>query len=87
MVDLLKKYVPSSLLFTTDGASDGMVKCGSTNRTYTTVDFGPGGDPSHSFAVQRKYQPKGPLVRKFSLLGAAHKAEGRMVWPDQLVSI
>uniref|UniRef100_A0A7M5WZQ4 Beta-galactosidase n=2 Tax=Clytia hemisphaerica TaxID=252671 RepID=A0A7M5WZQ4_9CNID len=62
MVDLLKKYVPSSLLFTTDGASDGMVKCGSTNRTYTTVDFGPGGDPSHSFDVQRKFQPKGPLV-------------------------
>ena len=63
MIDLLIKHVGSStILFTTDGAGDNMVKCGSTEKTYTTVDFGPGGDLSVYFNVQRKYQKQGPLV-------------------------
>lgn len=53
---------PTVVLFTTDGASDGFLKCGYTSGLYATVDFGPGGDPMNSFKAQRDYEPKGPLV-------------------------
>ena len=64
MTDLLKKHVGTSvILFTTDGALDSMVKCGSTPDTYATVDFGPGGNnPDVYFAIQRKFQKQGPFV-------------------------
>ena len=47
--------------FTTDGPSDWMVTCGRLEgKAYTTVDFGPG-NAHESLAVQRKYEPVGPL--------------------------
>ena len=37
-------------------------RCGYIPDVYPTVDFGAGGDPSASFAVQRRFASKGPLV-------------------------
>ncbi|XP_019617515.1 PREDICTED: beta-galactosidase-like [Branchiostoma belcheri] len=53
---------PDVVLFTTDGWWDGVLKCGTIDGLYTTVDFGPGTDPVGAFKGQRKHQPKGPLV-------------------------
>ncbi|XP_078656010.1 beta-galactosidase-like isoform X3 [Branchiostoma floridae x Branchiostoma belcheri] len=53
---------PDVVLFTTDGWWDGVLKCGTIDGLYTTVDFGPGTDPAGAFKGQRKHQPKGPLV-------------------------
>ncbi|XP_065844296.1 beta-galactosidase-like [Oscarella lobularis] len=61
--DLFRKYLgPNVILFTTDGAADSYLKCGAFPSLYTTVDFGPGGDPMSSFRAMRDYQPHGPLV-------------------------
>lgn len=48
------------LLFTTDGPEG--LHCGSLKGLYTTVDFGPADNMTHTFAVLRKYEPRGPLV-------------------------
>jgi len=58
----IKYLVDDVVLFTTDGAGDGYLKCGAVEDIYTTVDFGAGGNPNNSFAYQRKWQKKGPLV-------------------------
>ncbi|OWF47699.1 beta-galactosidase-like [Mizuhopecten yessoensis] len=50
------------VLFTTDGASDGFLKCGYIPEVYATVDFGVTLNPEASFKAQRDYEPKGPLV-------------------------
>ncbi|XP_036277678.1 beta-galactosidase-1-like protein isoform X2 [Pipistrellus kuhlii] len=48
------------LLFTTDGPQG--LKCGSLKGLYATVDFGPADNMTKIFALQRKYEPHGPLV-------------------------
>ncbi|KAK1336661.1 hypothetical protein QTO34_002695 [Cnephaeus nilssonii] len=48
------------LLFTTDGPQG--LKCGSLKGLYTTVDFGPADNMTKIFALQREYEPHGPLV-------------------------
>ena len=53
---------PNVVLFTTDGAGDGFLKCGTIPSLYATVDFGATNNPEGLFAYQRKYEPKGPLV-------------------------
>ncbi|XP_061684759.1 beta-galactosidase isoform X2 [Syngnathoides biaculeatus] len=50
------------VLFTTDGASPGFLKCGAIQGVYATVDFGPGSNVSAAFATQRHAEPHGPLV-------------------------
>lgn len=50
------------VLFTTDGSSDGFLKCGYIPEVYATVDFGVSFNPAGSFKAQRDYEPKGPLV-------------------------
>uniref|UniRef100_A0A0K0EEQ4 Glyco_hydro_35 domain-containing protein n=1 Tax=Strongyloides stercoralis TaxID=6248 RepID=A0A0K0EEQ4_STRER len=53
------------VLYTTDGASDGMVKCGSVEGVLPTVDFGVVKNKSKMieyFEVQKKYSNGGPLV-------------------------
>ncbi|CDW54212.1 beta galactosidase [Trichuris trichiura] len=54
---------PDVTLFTTDGHSLKMVKCGSIS-VYPTVDFGPMNFQRvrEAFAIQRYFAPKGPLV-------------------------
>lgn len=62
--DKFRQYLgPNVVLFTTDGASLGFLKCGYTEGLYATVDFGPfNDDPMNHFSAQRHYEPKGPLV-------------------------
>ena len=59
-----RKYLGDNVvLFTTDGAGDGYLKCGSlVPQMYATVDFGITDDPEQSFKAQRDYEPQGPLV-------------------------
>lgn len=58
-----RKYLGSAVvLFTTDGNSDGFLKCGTIPSLYATVDFGITDDPATSFLPQRDYEPHGPLV-------------------------
>ncbi|KAI3353143.1 hypothetical protein L3Q82_019697 [Scortum barcoo] len=50
------------VLFTTDGAGLGYLKCGSIQGLYATVDFGPGGNVTAAFEAQRHAEPHGPLA-------------------------
>ncbi|XP_019655017.1 beta-galactosidase isoform X2 [Ailuropoda melanoleuca] len=50
------------LLFTTDGAHEMFLKCGALQGLYATVDFGPGANITAAFEIQRKSEPRGPLV-------------------------
>ncbi|XP_051839468.1 beta-galactosidase-1-like protein [Antechinus flavipes] len=47
-------------LFTTDGPEG--LSCGTLQGLYSTVDFGPADNMTEIFAMQRKYEPNGPLV-------------------------
>uniref|UniRef100_A0A8C6QET9 Beta-galactosidase n=4 Tax=Nannospalax galili TaxID=1026970 RepID=A0A8C6QET9_NANGA len=50
------------LLFTTDGADEKYLRCGTLQGLYATVDFGPVSNITQSFLIQRKFEPKGPLI-------------------------
>uniref|UniRef100_H2V6V3 Beta-galactosidase n=1 Tax=Takifugu rubripes TaxID=31033 RepID=H2V6V3_TAKRU len=50
------------VLFTTDGAGTGYLKCGAMQGLYATVDFGPGSNVTAAFEAQRHAEPRGPLV-------------------------
>lgn len=39
-----------------------MIKCGKIDNVFAAVDFGVDVDPEKAFAMQRKYEPNGPLV-------------------------
>jgi len=63
MEKLYRKYLGDDvILFTTDPIVDQAVECGSLPSLFTTVDFGAGNSVEDAFAIQRKYQPTGPLV-------------------------
>lgn len=50
------------VLFTTDGEMEKLMQCGALQGLYATVDFGPGANITKAFLIQRKYEPKGPLI-------------------------
>uniref|UniRef100_A0A0K2ULT6 Beta-galactosidase n=1 Tax=Lepeophtheirus salmonis TaxID=72036 RepID=A0A0K2ULT6_LEPSM len=53
------------LLFTTDGASVNLMRCGYVPETLSTVDFGPGSPPKSmegSLNQSQLFRPRGPLV-------------------------
>ncbi|KAI2809669.1 Beta-galactosidase-1-like protein [Blomia tropicalis] len=58
----LKLLGNDTVLFTTDGNLDSMLKCGKIPNVFSTVDFGAGGNASNSFGALRRTQPNGPLV-------------------------
>ncbi|KAL0271752.1 UNVERIFIED_CONTAM: hypothetical protein PYX00_008749 [Menopon gallinae] len=61
--DLFKRHVrDKAVLFTTDSPSDRVMKCGKIPDVYATVDFGPEINVQNAFSMQRKYEPRGPLV-------------------------
>ena len=69
MEQMLRKNLGQQvLLYTTDPIVDQALQCGSIPSLYRTVDFGAGHDVNKSFALQRKYQPKGPYVRIIFLM-------------------
>ncbi|KAL0271158.1 UNVERIFIED_CONTAM: hypothetical protein PYX00_008346 [Menopon gallinae] len=51
-----------AVLFTTDGASSQLLKCGKIPGVYATIDFGAGVNVKKMFEVQRHFEPRGPLV-------------------------
>uniref|UniRef100_A0A8D8LJF2 Beta-galactosidase n=1 Tax=Cacopsylla melanoneura TaxID=428564 RepID=A0A8D8LJF2_9HEMI len=60
--DQIKYYVrDNAVLYTTDGAGTGFLKC-TVPGVYATVDFGSGGSVSNAFAAMRTVSPHGPLV-------------------------
>ncbi|XP_039541610.1 beta-galactosidase isoform X1 [Pimephales promelas] len=58
-----------AVLFTTDGAGVGYLKCGSLQGIYATVDFGPGSNVTAAFQAQRHAEPRGPLVNSEFYVG------------------
>lgn len=50
------------ILFTTDGAAEKLLKCGTLQDLYATVDFGTTGNITRDFLIQRNFEPKGPLI-------------------------
>ena len=50
------------ILFTVDGDSINLLKCGTIPSLYATIDFGSSTDPQKAFTIMRKFSPKGPLV-------------------------
>jgi beta-galactosidase len=61
--DLIRKHLGTNVqLYTTDGDGDGYLRCGQVPGVYATVDFGPGANVTNAFAVQRRFEPHGPLV-------------------------
>lgn len=56
-----------------------MLKCGSIEGVYATVDFDPSTDVQAAFAIQRKFSPHGPLVNSefypgwFDIWGTPHQ--------------
>jgi len=61
--DLARRYLGEEVvLFTTDGDSEQLMRCGKTPGVYATIDFGTTRNANASFQVQRLFEPKGPLV-------------------------
>ncbi|PIC26766.1 hypothetical protein B9Z55_019241 [Caenorhabditis nigoni] len=64
--DLTRAHVGDDvLLFTTDGASEKLLKCGTVEGVFPTVDFGPTDnkkDIESYFQLQRKFAPNAPFV-------------------------
>ncbi|CAA98542.2 Beta-galactosidase [Caenorhabditis elegans] len=64
--DLTRSLVGDDvLLFTTDGSAESLLKCGTVEGVFPTVDFGPTDDAKeieNNFKLQRKFAPNGPLV-------------------------
>ena len=50
------------VLFSTDGCSSQLVKCGSSSKLFATIDFGIGSNPGFCFKDLRTFQSRGPLV-------------------------
>ncbi|XP_054471231.1 beta-galactosidase-1-like protein [Anoplopoma fimbria] len=51
-----------TVLFTTDGNTDKEMTCGSLEGLYATVDFGTDTNITKAFSLQRRFEPRGPLV-------------------------
>ncbi|XP_029034626.1 beta-galactosidase-like [Osmia bicornis bicornis] len=61
--DIMKEKIGTkALLYTTNGANDVMLSCGSVSNTYTTIDFGTSTNVKKAFETMRVYQSQGPLV-------------------------
>lgn len=61
--NLFKKYTQDkAVLFTTDGMSEKDLKCGKIPGVYASIDFGVNTNIRKAFNIQRKFEPKGPLI-------------------------
>ncbi|KMQ85919.1 beta-galactosidase-like isoform x1 protein [Lasius niger] len=59
---IVEKVGSKALLYTTDGSSASMLRCGFVPGAYATVDFGTSVNVTSNFQSMRLYQPRGPLV-------------------------
>ncbi|KAF1750118.1 hypothetical protein GCK72_016664 [Caenorhabditis remanei] len=64
--DLTRAHVGDDvLLFTTDGSAENLLKCGTVEGVFPTIDFGPTDNLKEiqsNFDLQRKFAPNAPLV-------------------------
>ncbi|XP_015431707.1 PREDICTED: beta-galactosidase-1-like protein [Dufourea novaeangliae] len=61
--DITKEKIGTkALLYTTDGNSGNLLRCGSVPGVYATIDFGTNVNVTSSFETMRLYQPQGPFV-------------------------
>ncbi|XP_015525016.1 beta-galactosidase isoform X1 [Neodiprion lecontei] len=61
--DLFQSHIGSdALLYTTDGDTNRMLRCGMIPEVFGTVDFGTEANVTRSFETLRLFRPKGPLV-------------------------
>ena len=61
--DIMWKIIGTkALLYTTDGNSASMLRCGSVPGAYATVDFGTTANVTKSFETMRLCEPRGPFV-------------------------
>uniref|UniRef100_A0A8C6XNR3 Galactosidase beta 1 n=1 Tax=Naja naja TaxID=35670 RepID=A0A8C6XNR3_NAJNA len=61
--NLFRQYLGNEVvLFTTDGARNIFLRCGTLQGLYSTVDFGPHTNVTAAFLTQRRTEPQGPLV-------------------------
>lgn len=57
--DIMKEKIGTkALLYTTNGANDVMLSCGSVPNVYTTIDFGTSTDVKKTFETLRVYQSR-----------------------------
>lgn len=54
----VEKISTKALLYTTDGASASLLRCGFVPGAYATVDFGTSVNVTNSFQSMRLYQPR-----------------------------
>ncbi|KFP67424.1 Beta-galactosidase, partial [Cariama cristata] len=75
------------VLFTTDGASQFHLRCGTLQGLYATVDFAPGGNVTAAFLAQRGSEPTGPLVNSEFYTGwLDHWGHRHSVVPTQAIA-
>lgn len=55
---VVEKIGSKALLYTTDGASASLLRCGFVPGAYATVDFGTSVNVTNSFQSMRLYQPR-----------------------------
>lgn len=55
---IVEKVGSKALLYTTDGASASLLRCGFVPGAYATVDFGTSVNVTSSFQSMRLYQPR-----------------------------
>ncbi|KAK0180096.1 hypothetical protein PV327_005773 [Microctonus hyperodae] len=61
--DIMTRHIESkALLYTTDGNTDGALRCGVISGVYATIDFGVSTNVQNNFNLMRRYQPTGPYV-------------------------
>uniref|UniRef100_A0AC35UBC0 Glyco_hydro_35 domain-containing protein n=1 Tax=Rhabditophanes sp. KR3021 TaxID=114890 RepID=A0AC35UBC0_9BILA len=84
--DLTHKILGDDVqLYTTDGVSDKMLKCGAVEGVYPTIDFGTvdsKNDVEKYFKLQRKYAPRGPLVNSEFYTGWFESYEEETNFPN-----
>ncbi|KAJ8674533.1 hypothetical protein QAD02_005795 [Eretmocerus hayati] len=63
LYEIFNRYVGNdAVLYTTDGPTSNMLRCGSIAGVYATIDFGVGTNVKEAFTVMRRFSPRGPLV-------------------------
>ncbi|XP_030065111.1 LOW QUALITY PROTEIN: beta-galactosidase-like [Microcaecilia unicolor] len=87
LVKLFRQHLGDEvILFTTDGADVGLLRCGALQGLYVTVDFGPGTNVTAAFLSQRHSEPRGPLVNSEFYTGwLDHWGQRHSVVPSQVI--
>ncbi|NWR71406.1 BGAL galactosidase, partial [Centropus unirufus] len=88
LLNLFREHLGDEVvLFTTDGASQFYLKCGTLQGLYATVDFAPGGNVTAAFLAQRGSEPMGPLVNSEFYTGwLDHWGHRHSVVPAQTIA-